>query len=144
MRACVRAGSWDKNSSVGKHAGSTLTQTVAGEGLADAFMSFNTNYHDTGLFGVYAVTDRDRCEDLGYSIMHEMTKLCYDVAEADVVRAKNQLKASLMFFQDSTHREWGAGGAGSWLWGRGPVGAAVLFLVPIFLCVQWPAECTKN
>jgi processing peptidase subunit beta len=26
--------------------------------LADAYMAFNTNYHDSGLFGVYAVTDR--------------------------------------------------------------------------------------
>lgn len=48
------AGGWDKNSStVGKHATSWLVQTVAMEGMADAFMSFNTNYHDTGLFGVY-------------------------------------------------------------------------------------------
>jgi hypothetical protein len=31
-------GGWDKNSSVGKHASSQLTQTVASEGLADAFM----------------------------------------------------------------------------------------------------------
>ncbi len=37
--------------------------------------------------------------------MNEMTKLCYDVSDAEVARAKNQLKSSLMFFQDSTHRE---------------------------------------
>ncbi len=43
---------------MGKHASSLLTQTVAMEGLADAFMAFNTNYHDGGLFGVYGVTDR--------------------------------------------------------------------------------------
>ncbi len=109
------AGGWDKNSSVGKHAGSQLTQNVAAEGLADAFMAFNTNYHDTGLFGIYGVTDRDRCEDFAYACMREMTKMCYDVNEADVTRAKNQLKASLMFFQDSTHREWGERGGG---WGR--------------------------
>lgn len=99
------AGGWDKNSTVGKHSSSPLTATVAIEGLADAYMAFNTNYHDTGLFGVYGVTDRDRCEDFAYQIMNEMTKMCYDVSEAEVARAKNQLKASLMFFQDSTHRE---------------------------------------
>jgi processing peptidase subunit beta len=54
------AGGWDKNNTVGKHAGSLLTQKIATNQLADAFMAFNTNYHDTGLFGVYAVTDRDR------------------------------------------------------------------------------------
>jgi hypothetical protein len=61
-------GGWDKSSTVGKHASSTMTQTVAIEGLADAYMAFNTNYHDTGLFGVYGVTDRDRCEDFAWTV----------------------------------------------------------------------------
>lgn len=47
-----------RNNTSGKHAGSLLTQKIATDQLADAFMAFNTNYHDTGLFGVYAVTDR--------------------------------------------------------------------------------------
>lgn len=51
-------GGWDRNNTSGKHAGSLLTQKIATDELADAFMAFNTNYHDTGLFGVYAVTDR--------------------------------------------------------------------------------------
>ncbi len=101
-----RAGGWDKNSTVGKHSSSMLVQQVASEGLADAFMAFNTNYHDSGLFGVYGVTDRDRCEDFAYSIMSSLTRMCFEVRDADVARAKNQLKASLMHFQDSTHREW--------------------------------------
>lgn len=95
-------GGWDRNSTVGKHSSSLLTQMVAQDHLADAYMAFNTNYHDTGLFGVYAVTDRDRCEDLAWAIMTEVTKLCYEVAESDVARAKNQLKASLLFNQDNT------------------------------------------
>ena len=48
---------------------------------------------------------RARCEDFASVVMTELTKMCYDVSEAEVTRAKNQLKASLMFFQDSTHRE---------------------------------------
>lgn len=105
MLTRAHAGGWDKNSTAGKHSSSMLVQTVASEGLADAFMAFNTNYHDSGLFGVYGVTDRERCEDFAAAALSSMTKLCFDVSEADVVRAKNQLKASLMFFQDSTHRE---------------------------------------
>ncbi len=54
------AGGWDRNNAVGRHAGSLLTQKIATDELADAFMAFNTNYHDSGLFGVYAVSDRDR------------------------------------------------------------------------------------
>ena len=67
-------------------------------------MAFNTNYHDTGLFGVYAATDRDRAADCAWAVMHEATKLCYEVSEADVARARNQLKASLLFLQDSSQR----------------------------------------
>ena len=48
---------------------------------------------------------RERCEDLAYVFLSEMTKMCYDVNELEVTRAKNQLKASLLFNQDSTHRE---------------------------------------
>jgi hypothetical protein len=38
--------------------------------------------------------------------MNEVTKLCYEVSEADVARARNQLKASLLFLQDSSQREF--------------------------------------
>ncbi len=100
---------------MGKHATSALTQTVAIEGLADSYSAFNLNYHDTGLFGVYGVTDRDRCEDFAWAVLHALTKLVYEVGEDDVARAKNALKASLLFGQDSTQREchgwgWGFGG----------------------------------
>jgi processing peptidase subunit beta len=53
---------------VGKHAGSLLTRKIAADNLADAYMAFNTNYHDTGLFGVYAVTDRDRSQVSGRGV----------------------------------------------------------------------------
>lgn len=95
-------GGWDRNNTSGKHAGSLLTQKIATDELADAFMAFNTNYHDTGLFGVYAVTDRERSQDLSWVLMNEITKMCYEVKEADVARARNQLKASLLFLQDSS------------------------------------------
>lgn len=95
-------GGWDKNNTVGRHAGSLLTQKIATDELADAYMAFNTNYHDSGLFGVYAVTDRDRSAECSWTVMNEVTKLCYEVSEADVARARNQLKASLLFLQDSS------------------------------------------
>eukprot|EP00878_Enallax_costatus_P000634 GHUV01000737.1.p1 GENE.GHUV01000737.1~~GHUV01000737.1.p1 ORF type:complete len:493 (+),score=146.57 GHUV01000737.1:128-1606(+) len=95
-------GGWDRNNTSGKHAGSLLTQKIATDELADAFMAFNTNYHDTGLFGVYAVTDRDRSADLSWVLMNEITRMCYEVKEVDVARARNQLKASLLFMQDAS------------------------------------------
>ena len=34
-----------------------MAQRVAINNLADSYMAFNTNYHDTGLFGFYATAD---------------------------------------------------------------------------------------
>ncbi|XP_074560941.1 putative mitochondrial-processing peptidase subunit beta, mitochondrial [Curcuma longa] len=95
-------GSWNKNSGWGKHMGSELVQRVAINDIAESVMAFNTNYKDSGLFGVYAVAKPDCLDDLAYAIMHEISKLSYRVSEADVIRARNQLKASLQLHIDGT------------------------------------------
>ncbi|TYI54546.1 hypothetical protein E1A91_D11G082400v1 [Gossypium mustelinum] len=95
-------GSWSKNAGGGKHMGSELAQRVGINEIAESMMAFNTNYKDTGLFGVYAVAKPDCLDDLAYAIMHETTKLAYRVSEADVIRARNQLKSSLMLHIDGT------------------------------------------
>ena len=41
----------------GADSSSLMAQRVAINHLADSYMAFNTNYHDTGLFGVYATCD---------------------------------------------------------------------------------------
>ncbi|KAI8010255.1 hypothetical protein LOK49_LG06G00201 [Camellia lanceoleosa] len=70
--------------------------------IAENMMAFNTNYKDTGLFGVYAIAKPDCLDDLAYAIMYEMSKLCYRVSEANVTRACNQLKSSLLLHIDGT------------------------------------------
>ncbi|CAI9777416.1 unnamed protein product [Fraxinus pennsylvanica] len=95
-------GSWNKNAGGGKHMGSELAQRVGINEIAESMMAFNTNYKDTGLFGVYAVAKPDCLDDLAYAIMYEISKLCYRVTEADVIRARNQLKSSLMLHIDGT------------------------------------------
>ncbi|CAN8269812.1 unnamed protein product [Cochlearia groenlandica] len=95
-------GSWNKNVGGGKHMGSDLTQRVAINEIAESIMAFNTNYKDTGLFGVYAVAKADCLDDLSYAIMNEVTKLAYRVSDDDVTRARNQLKSSLLLHMDGT------------------------------------------
>ncbi|PKA53676.1 putative mitochondrial-processing peptidase subunit beta [Apostasia shenzhenica] len=95
-------GSWNKNSGGGKHAGSELVQKIAISEVAESMMAFNTNYKDTGLFGVYAMCKADCVDDLAWAIMHEISKLSYRVSEEDVVRARNQLKSSLQLHIDGT------------------------------------------
>ncbi|PHU02388.1 putative mitochondrial-processing peptidase subunit beta [Capsicum chinense] len=155
-------GSWNKSSGGGKHMGSELVQRVAINELAESVMAFNTNYKDTGLFGVYAeaqpwwtelsrsvaggrwqvsreisrelmvrlpsgrekdfsffpcieidagmqqdsteatLTMPDCLSDLAYVIMNGICKLSYRVSEADVIRASNQLKSSLVLHIDGS------------------------------------------
>ncbi|ONM27746.1 putative mitochondrial-processing peptidase subunit beta mitochondrial [Zea mays] len=84
-------GSWNKSAGGGKHMGSELVQKAAINDIAASVMSFNMNYKDTGLFGVYAVAKANCLDDLAFAIMHEMSKLSYRVTEEDVIRARNQL-----------------------------------------------------
>ncbi|KAJ0674334.1 putative peptidase M16, zinc-binding, metalloenzyme, LuxS/M16 peptidase [Helianthus annuus] len=106
-------GSWNKTAGGGKHMGlllvlllllviSQLAQLVGISELAESTMAFNTNYKDTGLFGVYAVAKPDCLDDLAFAIMQEISKLCYRVNDDDVIRAQNQLKSSLLLHIDGT------------------------------------------
>lgn len=89
-------GSWSKKDIGGKHVGSQLVQMAAISELAESIKTFNINYKDTGLFGVYAVAKPDCLDDLSFAIMHEISKLSYRVSDNDVIRACNQLKSSLL------------------------------------------------
>jgi len=96
-------GSWNKNSPYGDASASRLANTVAANKLCNSYTAFNTNYHDTGLFGIIATAEANAPhDDLAWAIMHEVTKLVYEVNEEDVVRARNQLKAAMLFGIDST------------------------------------------
>ncbi|KAL5653282.1 hypothetical protein ACJX0J_038740, partial [Zea mays] len=95
-------GSWNKSAGGGKHMGSELVQRAAINDIAESVMGFNTNYKDTGLFGVYAVAKADCLDDLAFAIMHEMSKLSYRVTEEDVIRARNQLKSSIQLHLDGS------------------------------------------
>ncbi|RAL46809.1 hypothetical protein DM860_005088 [Cuscuta australis] len=95
-------GSWNKSAGGGKHMGSKLVQRISINEIAESVMAFNTNYRDTGLFGVLAVAKPDCLDDLAYSIMYEISSLCYRVTDEDVTRARNQLKSSLLLHMDGT------------------------------------------
>lgn len=50
-----------------------LAQTVAANNLCTSYQAFNTNYHDTGLFGIIATADKTAAiDDLSWAIMHEV------------------------------------------------------------------------
>lgn len=47
---------------------------AATNGICESFMAFNTNYNDTGLFGVYSVCKPENVEDMGWLVMNECTR----------------------------------------------------------------------
>ena len=54
------------------------------------------------IFGMYAVSDAEKMDDLCWTMMHDMTALAYSVTDIEVARAKNQLKSSLLLSADGT------------------------------------------
>ncbi|KAJ3074795.1 55 kDa erythrocyte membrane protein [Podochytrium sp. JEL0797] len=96
-------GSWDRALGAAPHLSNKLVKNLAKYDLANSFMSFNTSYSDTGLFGIYAVSDNKmHLDDLTHHIQQEWHRLCMSVTEAEVFRAKNQLKTSLLLALDGS------------------------------------------
>lgn len=96
-------GSWNRGLAGGHNLGSRLAQVVSRNNLAQSFMSFKTSYSDTGLFGIYMVSDHIYdLDDLVYEVQQEWVRICLNATEGEVARAKAQLKASLLLSLDGT------------------------------------------
>ncbi len=88
---------------VGGGMSSRLFQTVREErGLAYAIHSFDWAYADTGLFGFYAATSARSVAELMPAALDCMAEATHDLSEAEVARAKAQLKVSLLVALESS------------------------------------------
>merc|ERR1711907_397458 len=88
-------GQWDPNTPCGNTPASSLCKELVGENAAKSVMSFNTTYQNTGLFGVYGVSDHTTVENFLYIQMQELVRMGHKVSEYEINRAKAQLKTSL-------------------------------------------------
>lgn len=96
-------GSWDRSLGAAAHGSSRLGQEFSKYNLGNSFMSFNTSYTDTGLFGTYVVSDNPmNLDDMTHAVLQEWHRLSSTVTPAEVFRAKNQLKTSLLLSLDGT------------------------------------------
>ncbi|KAK4536181.1 hypothetical protein CDCA_CDCA07G2206 [Cyanidium caldarium] len=89
-------GAYDRGSALSRQASSRL-----GRGLRDVpvcvnSQAFNTSYTDTGLFGVYSVTEPSNLDDVVHAVQMQVTGMAYKVDESEVERAKLQLKTSML------------------------------------------------
>ncbi|KAJ3103351.1 55 kDa erythrocyte membrane protein [Physocladia obscura] len=96
-------GSWDRALGAAPHLSNKLIANISKYNLANSFTSFNTSYSDTGLFGIYAVSDNlMQLDDLTHHIQQEWHRVCMSVTDVEVFRAKNQLKTSLLLALDGS------------------------------------------
>jgi len=89
-------GAWDRTMGAGPNVASPLCRKAAEGGLAHSVAAFNTTYKDTGLFGVYSVAEPTKLWDLHSQVMYELVRLCHQVTDEEVARAKTQLKTALL------------------------------------------------
>lgn len=82
---------------------SRLFQEVREErGLAYSVYSFSASHADTGLFGIYAGTSPELAGKLLPVVADQMKGLADSVGEAEIARARAQLKAGLLMSLEST------------------------------------------
>ncbi|KAL3475872.1 Metalloenzyme, LuxS/M16 peptidase-like protein [Aspergillus californicus] len=96
-------GNWDRAMGNSPYLGSKLSSFVERNNLANSFMSFSTSYSDTGLWGIYLVSENmTGLDDLCHFALREWSRLSFSVTAAEVERAKAQLKASILLSLDGT------------------------------------------
>lgn len=71
-------------------------------GLVYSVHSFSSSYSDTGVFGIYAGTGAEELGELMPVLAEEIAQLPDTLAEDEVRRARNQLKAATLMSLEST------------------------------------------
>jgi len=102
MVANTVIGSWDRSMGGGVNNASPLAHYCAKEGFCTSFQAFNTCYKDTGLWGVYFVSEKMKLQDMVFNIQTEWMRLCNSITDFEVDRAKNALKTNMLLQLDGT------------------------------------------
>ncbi|KAG5721482.1 hypothetical protein E4T56_gene13237 [Termitomyces sp. T112] len=96
-------GNWDRALGASPLLSSRLSHIISSNNLANSFMSFSTSYSDTGLWGIYLVSENLlNLDDLMHFTLREWTRMSIAPTEVEVERAKSQLKAGLLLGLDGT------------------------------------------
>lgn len=96
-------GNWDRSLGSSPLLSSRLSYLISKNNLANSFMSFSTSYSDTGLWGIYMVSENlNNLDDLIHFTLKEWTRMSIAPTTVEVERAKSQLKASLLLGLDGT------------------------------------------
>ncbi|XP_078521191.1 cytochrome b-c1 complex subunit 2, mitochondrial isoform X2 [Lissotriton helveticus] len=88
----------------GSAATSKLSQSISkATNLPFDASAFNVNYSDTGLFGVYTISQATAATDVIQAALSQVESVAQGkLTEAEVTRAKNQLKARYLMLAESS------------------------------------------
>lgn len=96
-------GNWDRSLGSSPLLSSRLSHIISSNNLANSFMSFSTSYSDTGLWGIYLVSENlMNLDELMHVTLREWTRMSTAPTDTEVERAKSQLKAGLLLSLDGT------------------------------------------
>lgn len=96
-------GNWDRALGSASLLSSRLSHIISQNNLANSYMSFSTSYSDTGLWGIYLVSENlHNLDDVMHFTLKEWTRMSIAPTSVEVERAKSQLKASLLLSLDGT------------------------------------------
>jgi predicted Zn-dependent peptidase len=76
-------------------------------GLCYTIQSFHMPYSDTGMFGLYAGTDEADAPELMRVVIDEIANATETITEAEIARAKAQMKAGLLMALESSEARLG-------------------------------------
>ena len=96
-------GNWDRALGASPLLSSRLSKIIQTNNLANSYMSFSTSYSDTGLWGIYLVSENQmNLDDLTHFTLKEWSRMSMAPVDSEVERAKSQLKASLLLTLDGS------------------------------------------
>ncbi|GAA5942818.1 mitochondrial processing peptidase [Sporobolomyces koalae] len=96
-------GNWDRSLGAQSMLSSRLSHVISANNLANSFMSFSTSYSDTGLWGIYLTSENfTNLDDMTHFTLKEWRRMASAPTQAEVERAKAQLKASLLLGLDGS------------------------------------------
>jgi len=93
------------NTALGGGISSRLFQEIREKrGLAYSVYSFLSSYLDSGIWGIYAGTSPEKAEEVVDISLNELKNLPGTITEAEVERARTQLKGNIILGLESTSR----------------------------------------
>jgi predicted Zn-dependent peptidase len=87
-------------------------------GLCYSIYAFHAPYSDTGMFGLYAGTDATDVPELMRVVVGEITNAAETITEAEIERAKAQMKAGLLMALESSSARTEQLARQMFAWGR--------------------------